>query len=242
MIYNIHHGRAMNGGINLDRVAALIERQQPDIVGFNEVDRCFGRRSRFEDQFAWLSRALGMEGVFGAAISRRKRDQMREYGNALLSRHPVVATANHGLKSRALTISEPRAVLEADIEVAPQRLLKVFVTHLSIAHLIQRVQVELLARRIAGTDAPSVLMGDMNMPPGCSLWRKLMAKASDVCFSQPQSTYPTFPSIRPMTQKDYIFVSPAIETVEVEAVASDPTASDHLPLLATIRLPEVATV
>ena len=236
MIYNIHHGRAMNGTINLDRIAALIHLHQPDIVGFNEVDRFFSRRSRFEDQFAWLSQTLGMEGAFGASIVRRQRERVREYGNALLSRFPVIQHTNHGLKARALTISEPRSVLEADLAIGPDKRLKVFVTHLSIVHLMQRVQVDLLARRIAEATAPSVLMGDMNMPPGGSMWRKLMAKASDVCIGQPQSTYPTFPSIRPVTQKDYIFVSPSIETLEVEAISTDPSASDHLPLLATIRL------
>ncbi|MFS0727197.1 endonuclease/exonuclease/phosphatase family protein [Paenibacillus sp. 1P07SE] len=237
MIYNIHHGRAMNGMINLDRIAALIQRHQPDIVGFNEVDRFFSRRSRFEDQFTWLSRTLGMEGAFGASIARRQRERIREYGNALLSRYPLTSYKNHGLKARSLTISEPRSVLEADIEVAPDRLIKVFVTHLSIIHLMQRVQVDLLARRIGESPGPTVLMGDMNMPSGGSSWRKLMAKASDVCIGQPKSTYPTFPSIRPVTQKDYIFVSPSIATLSVEAVSCDPSASDHLPLLATIRLP-----
>lgn len=236
MIYNIHHGRAMDGTVSLDRIAALIERHQPDIVGFNEVDRFFARRSRFEDQFAWLCQALGMEGAFGASIVRRQRERVREYGNALLSRFPIIQHTNHGLKARALTISEPRSVLEADLAITPDKQLKVFVTHLSVIHLIQRVQVDLLARRINEAPAPTVLMGDMNMAPGGSLWRKLMAKASDVCIGQAQSTYPTFPSIRPVTQKDYIFVSPAIETIAVEAVSCDSLASDHLPLLATIQL------
>ena len=46
----------------------------------------------------------------------------------------------------------------------------------------------------------------------------------------------TYPSKKPKSQLDYIFVSKHIQITSVEIVGKSPEASDHLPLKATLRL------
>ena len=236
MIYNIHHGQGRNGRSNLERVAEVVRACGADIVGFNEVDRFFGRRSGFVDQYAWLADRLGMHGAFGASITRRKGAVVREYGNAVLSRFPIVSHRNHGYRARGLIVSEPRAVLEADVELGLSRPLKLFVTHLSFIPVLQRIQIELMAARFGKAPAPAVLMGDMNMRPGQVSWRKLARLAQDAGRDNDGQPLPTFPSTSPVTQKDYIFATREIRVIASGTDASAPDVSDHLPLWAVLDL------
>ena len=38
LTYNIHHGEGMDGKIDLERIAAVIKRLEPDVVALQEVD------------------------------------------------------------------------------------------------------------------------------------------------------------------------------------------------------------
>jgi endonuclease/exonuclease/phosphatase family metal-dependent hydrolase len=236
MIYNMHHGIGMDGRPNLERIAKLVKEIRPDIVGFNEVDRFFHKRSGFEDQFTWFCSELGLNCAFGAAITRKKGTTVREYGNALFSRFPIVSHINHGLRARRLTISEPRAVLEAEIDLGYKHFLKIFLTHLSFIPVLRRIQTELVVQRLEAEDGPSILMGDFNMIPGSSSWNAISGVCNDATNTVHGRAINTFPSIHPVTQKDYIFASQAINIQNVERIETDRLASDHLPLLATVSL------
>ncbi len=92
MNYNIHHGQGTDRVVSLERISEAIESAGADLIGLNEVDRHFSRRSGFRDQIAILAESLGMHYVFSPAISfmpRRSGAPMCQYGNALLSRFPL---------------------------------------------------------------------------------------------------------------------------------------------------------
>jgi endonuclease/exonuclease/phosphatase family metal-dependent hydrolase len=235
MIYNMHHGRGLDGQPNLERIAALVKDTGPDIVGFNEVDRFFARRSGFTDQFGWFCRELGMHCAFGAAITRKKGSTVREYGNALFSRYPIVSHQNHGLRARGLRISEPRSLLEVEIDWSGRQTVKVFLTHLSVIPLLRRIQTDLIVQRVSAAEVPVILMGDFNMIPGSGSWNKLAAILSDTAQEVHGTAMHTFPSVRPLTQKDYIFVSESTRVQSVQIIDRDRFASDHLPLLAALH-------
>jgi endonuclease/exonuclease/phosphatase family metal-dependent hydrolase len=57
--YNIRHGVGCDKRLDLERTARVIEELQPDMVGLNEVDVCFHRRSEYQDQMAWLAKRRG---------------------------------------------------------------------------------------------------------------------------------------------------------------------------------------
>ncbi len=234
--FNIRHGRGTDGRVDLPRIAEVIERSGADIVGLNEVDKCFSYRSGYADQLTWLSERLGMHGVFGAAVTLKGTAELRQYGNALLSRYPVVSQANHPYPTRARWF-EGRALLEAGIAVNGQRV-KLYVTHLSLNPLSQRRQIDTILNKMAEERSPVVLMGDCNMRPGTKPWQKVSVRVHDVCRSAGGAAFHTFPSRRPKMQLDYIFVSPWLGISAVQVIADRPDASDHLPLKATLRLSE----
>lgn len=236
MTFNMHHGRGMDGKLNLERIAEMIEDNGPELVGLNEVDRCFSRRSDYVDQAGWLAERLGMNHVFGATLNLRwkKGALERQYGNALLSRYPIVSADNIPMDFY-VTIIEGRAFLETEILVHDLPV-KVCVTHLSLSPFLHRKQTEFIQSRIASSRQPMIVMGDMNMRPGTRKWRQMTGQITDVCFSAGKSPCCTFPSFRPIVQLDYVFASSTIGIDAVEAVRTTPFASDHLPLLATLSL------
>jgi endonuclease/exonuclease/phosphatase family metal-dependent hydrolase len=224
----------MDGRPNLDRILRLIRETGPDFIGFNEVDRFFSKRSGFVDQFGWFCGQLKMNCAFGASITRKKGSMVREYGNALFSRFPLLTYQSHGLRSRGLAISEPRALLEAKVELGPGRILNLCLTHLSVIPVLRRIQADLIVNRLLPERSSTLLMGDFNMVPGSRSWNKFASILQDsaVCF--PTGPLLTFPSVLPVTQKDYMFTGPSIVVRSIEIPVSDRMASDHLPILATM--------
>src|SRR5690606_38670379 len=121
----------------------------------------------------------------------------------------------------------------------PGRQLGVVGTHLS--HIEDQGATRLpQARAVAGTVAwlhersiPTVVLGDLNAEPDSQ------EIATFGSFVEPtlRSGNPTWPSWEPQVQIDHILVSPSIEVLEAATIASE--ASDHLPLVADILLPEV---
>lgn len=115
---NIHHGKGMDGKLNLNRIAEVIKETDADLIGLNEVDRCFSRRSGYVDQLSWLSERLNMNPAFGTAVTLRskKSDFLGQYGNALLSRYPLVYQTNHPLYL-VKRVFEERVLLEAEVQI-----------------------------------------------------------------------------------------------------------------------------
>lgn len=235
LTFNIHHGIGMDGKLNLNRIAEVIEESDADLIGLNEVDRSFSRRSGYVDQICWLSEKTNMNHAFGAAITGSKNSTLlRQYGNALLSRYPVVFQKNHLLPFYK-GIFEGRSLLEAEIQIKEQRV-RLFVTHLSLGLLKQSEQVEFILKKLKETRIPAVLLGDFNMRPGTKPWNKITNLLTDVCHSEYKIPCRTFPSIRPKIQLDYIFVSDHFRIDSVHFVPDSRMASDHLPIKAILDL------
>ena len=132
MTYNIRAGNR-----DIARTAETIRGFAPDIVGLQEVDVHWGERSGFEDQATLLGRVLGMQVRFAPIYALPGVDSTkarRQYGVALLSRHPIIRWTNDTL-TRLSTISqnaEPApapGLLQATIEI-DGAVVRVFNTHL----------------------------------------------------------------------------------------------------------------
>lgn len=94
-----------------------------------------------------------MHHAFGAAITFRSKmsDFYGQYGNALLSRYPIVFQTNY-LLYFFRGIFEDRALLEADVQIQDQTL-KIYVTHLSLSPLRQNKQIEYMLEKTEGDRA-----------------------------------------------------------------------------------------
>src|SRR5690606_1310461 len=117
MSFNIAHGMGMDGQVDLERTAQVIEGSGATIVALQEVDRYFSDRSFYMDQVEWLSERLGMYAAFGANLNQAPDNPERpnrQYGNATLSTYPIKYAENHFLTQVVTGIynNEQRGVLE----------------------------------------------------------------------------------------------------------------------------------
>jgi endonuclease/exonuclease/phosphatase family metal-dependent hydrolase len=164
MTYNIHSGVGVDGIVDLERLATVIEEAAPDLVALQEVDRHRREQSGYADQPGWLAQRLGMSLAFGANLDddpERPGGPRRQYGTALLSHLPLREWTNGPLPCFAG--SEQRGLLNAAVELDGTRL-RVLGTHLQHDDEDERVaQVE--AIRGVLDDAPTLLLGDLNAIP-----------------------------------------------------------------------------
>ncbi len=237
MTYNIHAG---TGG--LDSIAAVIRAATPDVVGLQEVDVHFSARSGFADQARMLAQATGMHVRF-AHIYELPPAQTgappREYGVALLSRHPVRDVRNH-VMPRLSTVeeeSEPRprpGFLEAvlDVHGTPVR---VFNTHLDYRGdpRVRIMQVAATLEILGGDDRPTVFVGDLNARPDAPELQPLLARLHDAWRRQEAPGF-TFPADAPDRRIDYVLHSAHFDVIDARVLGT--TASDHRPVLAVLRL------
>lgn len=234
MTFNIHHGKGMDKKANLSRIAEVIDICNADIIGLNEVDKHFSKRSLYEDQAGWLAKQLKMDYAFSPSISKPAKSltEIRQYGNALLSRFPIISKKSHRINEISGVI-EGRSLLDATIQIKNQPI-QINVTHLSLNPFLQRKQTDFILSHYHKNSNPIILMGDLNMRPGSKGWRKLAEEFQDAWHLKGEDAGCTYPSSRPRSRLDYIFASRDFKVIDAKVVAKMPNASDHLPLSVTL--------
>jgi endonuclease/exonuclease/phosphatase family metal-dependent hydrolase len=208
--YNIHHGKGVDGKVRLRRVAAVLQRHNPDAVALQEVDRHLPR-SYLRHQARALARHLGMYFVFTPTLSWLG---ICQYGLAILSRYPISEHQYYPLPGA----HEPRGLQSAslDHDAGTFFLLN---THLGLNYQEREKQAEAIREIIRSLSGPVVLAGDMNT-------ERLTFPELPVT---PPDHLPTFPSYRPRFGLDRIFASRHWRIIR--AFTPSTGASDHLPLL-----------
>lgn len=237
LTYNVHRCLGIDGVLSTGRIAEIIAAAQPDIVLLQELDVRRKRSGRI-DQAAEIAAHLGMRLHFHPALTALEE----EYGDAILTPHPsrlVKAGALPGIKGKRL---EPRGALWAAIRAGGAEL-NVICTHLGLRGRERLNQAECLT----GPDwlgsplcrGPVVLGGDFNAVPSSRTYARFAGLLHDaqeaVGGSRPAATFPT---ALPMLRLDHLFVGGGVE-VERASVVRTPlsrVASDHLPLLAELRI------
>lgn len=228
MTFNIHHAEGVDGVLDVARIAALIRATGADVVGLQEVDRGAERTAR-RDLLKEIADLAGMRFVFGKNIDLQGGD----YGNALLTSRTIVSEGNKLLPTT--DGGEQRGVLQVVLDVAGTQVL-VLTTHLDHRRLDpQRVaSAEAIAATIqAWGEGPVVAMGDFNDVPGSPTYTKLAGLLTDVWAAIGQGDGYTIPVEAPTRRIDWILVR-GLEPVRAEVVTTK--ASDHLPVVASLRL------
>jgi endonuclease/exonuclease/phosphatase family metal-dependent hydrolase len=221
MTYNLHQCFGMDNKLDVREVADTIRQADPDIVGFQEAD---GGRvpSLSVDQVLWLSRNLNMYSVYGPSWGNT-------YGVALLSKYPILSHQRHLLVSH----EQQRACLEARIDIGG-RTLTFFSVHLGLNPEERHRQLDELLVHTAQAPSPKVLVGDFNSHPDSREIERVLEQFEHSFAVAGTGDGYTSPPDSPMETIDYIFVSPDIEVLSAEVIAS--MASDHLPVAAEIGL------
>ncbi|TVQ00605.1 MAG: endonuclease [Planctomycetaceae bacterium] len=226
MTYNIHHGRGLDGKIDLRRIADVIKDAQPDLVALQEVD-FKTRRSGGVDQSAVLGELCSMHAIFGRASDY----QGGQYGNAVLSSRPFLSTKNHRLPKGG---AENRASIAATVQLHKRQAVTFASTHFDHINAKARTDAaELLAGLVPASSSLVILAGDLNCSPDAAELHPLL----QVFRSVNAEPIATFPGRSPTSQIDYILYDRRARwTVESCEVIDDNGASDHRPILAVIRV------
>ncbi|SFL82683.1 endonuclease/exonuclease/phosphatase family protein [Geodermatophilus ruber] len=243
--FNIHHGVGDDGRHDLPRLAKLLAAVDADLICLQEVDRYFGGRSEDVDQALLLSRALDLQLAWGPAIDDARADERlrRQYGNALLSRLPILVSDVHQLPGSG----EPRSALRTMVELDGGALW-VTNTHLTTGSAGERaLQAEAVAALHTGPMETGVLVGDFNAEPGASELGALHERFTDAWElaqdREDQSGWRfwqhaegrTHPARHPHTRIDQVWVSEGV-TVAGAHVLDGAGASDHLPLVVDLEV------
>lgn len=226
LCWNIHHGRGADGVVDLARIARVIREARADVVALQEVDhRC--RRSGGVDQTAELARLTGMDGRFGRAMDF----DGGQYGQAMLTKHPLRSTKVHPLPGTG----EPRIGFEAVLGWR-DRDIRIVSLHLDL-HAGQRAgQAKALTGALRDGRWPTVVCGDVNDQPGSPAVTVLAAVFPTVPKAAPGLSHP---ADRPEVEIDHVFAR-GLVPAEPVVVLGERVASDHRPLLARLRLPAAA--
>ena len=221
LCWNLHHGVGEDGKLDLPRIAALIKAQQPDVVALQEVDnKC--RRSGSVDQAAELAKLTGMTGVFGRAMDH----DGGEYGQAILSKHPIGETKIHRLPGDG----EPRIGFEALVTIAgkPLRMVSVHLDHQQDARRLK--QAETLAALLEKAGLPVILAGDFNDVPGSAVMKAFGAGWTAMAKKEPVFTCP---SDKPAVEIDHVLLR-GFEARGLLEVLPEAVASDHRPIVGVV--------
>ena len=228
--YNIHKGI---GGVDRRyrplRIVEALARCRPDIILLQEVDDG-ARRSGGHRQVELLGDALGLK---HRAFQPNVKLKRGVYGNAILSRFPLVNVRNLDL---TVPLKKRRRVLGARCKLhidGHAHGLQLFNFHLGLAGMERVVQLrrflksELLTR--IHHETPVVAAGDFNDLYG-NLDRRLLKPAG---FEPAVGRVKTFPAVLPLRPLDRVYYRGRLEVVRgyVSRTAVARRAADHLPIV-----------
>lgn len=220
--------------MDVARVAEVIARCRPDIVGLQELD--VGRmRSGGIDQAQAIATHLRMTPYFSPTVHVAEE----KFGNAILTALPLEIVKAAELPS----LAEPRGAIWATVDIGGVPL-QIVNTHLGLRRLERMMQVEALLGpswldAVEMREVPTVLMGDLNAVPSSAAYRALAREMADVQMETPGMILRTFPARLPLLRLDHIFVrgGPVPVGAEIPRDVLTRSASDHLPLLAMLDVP-----
>ena len=242
MTYNVHRCVGVDRRLDVDRIAALIAEQEPDVVCLQELD--VGRaRTNGVDQAHEIARQLEMSFHFNAAM----KVEEELYGDAILTHRPERLVRKGGLPTvTGVPGLEPRGALWSAIDFDGVQV-NVINTHLGLVPREQRLQAAALVGRewLGHPDCqdPVIVVGDFNATSVTRPYQRLAMRLRDAQrAANLDRTVKTFPSAFPVLRIDHVFVSPSIRVTGVSAPYSPLArmASDHLPLIVDFEIAPVS--
>jgi endonuclease/exonuclease/phosphatase family metal-dependent hydrolase len=228
--YNIFMGLGADVNMDLDRLAAEISLQKPDVIALEEVSRGWFT-SGSVDLLPRIAARLGYSYRFFPAADQT-------WGNAILTNLPA-ADSVHGFLPQGVSAMR-RGWGGEVLELGNGERMFFVVTHLynpPKGHILRAQQAEELVKRTVSLAERyrlvdmTVVVGDLNAESDSKELASLRDVYTDV-FGY-LGSLPTYPSWKPVQRIDHVFASAGLK-------GSDPAtfgglASDHLGIAVTLR-------
>jgi endonuclease/exonuclease/phosphatase family metal-dependent hydrolase len=242
LTYNIHRAIGVDRRFRLDRIAKVLKHYDADVVFLQEVD-ADAPRSRRLDLALELAHVLDYSSY---AVGHNVELRRGRYGNATLSRYPILCERNIDLtigsrKRRGCMYTSIQVTLETDRTVSVES----FNLHLGLSLLERVQQIGLLARsnefRSLNQNRPCIVAGDFND------WRNILSPIFlDILNFQSTTkskrgslqSIRTYPSFSPQGALDKIYYRGSIHMIAVHRcrMRISKVASDHLPIIVDFEL------
>lgn len=237
LTYNVHSCRGRGGHPDPARIADVIASAEPDVIALQELD--VGRmRTGGVDQAHAIAQHLCMSSHFHPSLHVEEE----KYGDAILTALPSRLVKAGPLPS----LGEPRGAIWVEVEAGGAKV-QVVNTHFGLRRSERMIQSRTLAGEewLGSTGCashPAVLAGDFNAVPRSRAYRMLAEGLSRHVLTIPAR--PTFPARLPLLRLDHIFTNIMAKVLRYDVIDTPlaRSASDHLPLLATVEcLPHAAS-
>ena len=217
MSYNVRHCAGVDMVLDYDRTAAVISKQQPDVVALQELDSMTGR-SGYRYQLGELADRTQYYPIFGSAIDY----DGGKYGVGILTRERPVS-----VKRIPLPGEEPRVLLVVELKDYV-----IACTHLDLEAEQRLASVPLIVAEAQRWQKPFVLAGDWNDVPNSPLLQEL-----EESFTILSGNDATFPADEPQDCIDYVASFKGQSVMVLKSIVIDePEASDHRPLVVSVRV------
>jgi len=233
MSYNIHHGNppSVPDKIDLPAIAAVIKKADPDLVALQEVDVQTTRSGTDVHEAEQLAALTGMHCYFFKSIDVYDG----AYGNAILSKYPIVHAEGHLLPMEPGLGGERRSVAVIKVEPVPGKTVLFASTHLDLKKPHREIQAAKLVDLFKNSEIPVILCGDFNDVEGSTPLQILDQQFARSC-SGPDCPK-TIPADNPNRIIDFVMYSPKSSIhVKSSTVIPETYASDHRPVLAELQV------
>lgn len=229
--YNVHHCNPPSkpGLIDVAGIAKVINDSKADLIGLQEIDVNNERSGVNLDQAAKLAEMTGMNYYFSKGIDYKGG----AYGTAILSRYPISEMETILLPQESGT--EQRTLSVLTVTFADGQQVRFANTHLDFTSDSNALaQAKSITGYFEKEKLPVVLVGDFNVEVSSQTMGHLDKTFNRTC---EQACPNTIPVVNPRKTIDFIMYSEGfgIQTIFHEVI-QEHYASDHLPVLAKIRL------
>lgn len=190
--------------------------------------------AREHNQVHAIADELGMD----FCIGENRKLRGGAYGNAVLSRLPIIADRNHDLTWR---MSEPRGCLQVTL-TNPSTALQIYNVHLGTGFFERRYQAHRLFEVISAdpsSSAPRIVLGDFNEWTR-GLTTHLLSFHLNSAEPEPRlGRARSYPGVFPLLHLDHIYYDSllTLNKITVHRSRLALAASDHLPIVADFAAP-----
>ncbi len=231
MTYNIHHANppSKDSLIDMDAIVKVIRAQSPDLVALQEVDQLTERSGKI-DQAKYIAEKLGMHYFYAKAMDY----DGGAYGQAILSKFPIKATAVRRLPSTAEPRSEPRILGEAIIQLPNGKSLRFATVHLDAQKndTNRILQAKAIISLLANDETPMIIAGDFNAVRSSEAMHILDAGFEHSCT---ECDF-TIPVLSPNKTIDFILLDKRKSwSVLSHKTIKETYASDHFPVVTVLK-------